>query len=418
MGNLSDKLSSLTFVPKAQSPARAGFLQVQTNSTTPEGWAAISSTIETTIVGADVLYPDLWANSSDFQSGSDLIFPPYGGISTDWVEFTPDFVNAGTYNYSGNSPSEQTRFYWRRNHSSLEIVSEGTAWARDDNNGNATDVILNFPIAGITSRGNKYHRVGGTEGTTGNINFNMGFYLEDGGSVIDFVTTTANNMQWQEIGWQAGEVQGPNLDIKIQITEWLTEEYYPIVKLYDDASNISMSIKDATASLTGAVRLSSDFAATTAQYGFLKAPNGTLRLHTGNGHGAVNNMIRIFTSVPVNDGDAFTYATTNDDGNSITCNRDMLISVAYQERSTNAQPFGISINSAALTTSITDFGPGNPGRVCFANTVDVSGGVNMCNKTFLVSSGDILRCHTGGSANLSNANDKVEANFQEVINLS
>ena len=48
-------------------------------------------------------------------------------------------------------------------------------------------------------------------------------------------------------------------------------ESIPMIKAYNDSSNISMSLADATATKTGAVRLSSDFAAGDGVYGFVQA---------------------------------------------------------------------------------------------------------------------------------------------------
>jgi hypothetical protein len=48
-------------------------------------------------------------------------------------------------------------------------------------------------------------------------------------------------------------------------------QFQPMIKVYDDASNISMSLADATATKTGAVRLDSSFAAGDGVYGLVQA---------------------------------------------------------------------------------------------------------------------------------------------------
>jgi hypothetical protein len=119
---------------------------------------------------------------------------------------------------------------------------------------------------------------------------------------------------------------------------------------------------------------------------------------TGNGHGGTNTMIRRFTNTSSNGG-SVTYADSAANGGSFTINSPGLYEIYYSdERGTNnPAEFGISLNSAQLTTSINAITLAN--RLAIGSvSLDQAGSVTRLARLAV---GDVIRAHTDGS--LTNA---------------
>lgn len=121
---------------------------------------------------------------------------------------------------------------------------------------------------------------------------------------------------------------------------------------------------------------------------------GFIRLHTGNGHGSTNTVIRRFTTAVSNVGGAITYADSSTLGATFTINEDGIYSISYTDFHTGGEAFGITLNSAELTTafvSITTVASKLAGEhVAASSYANVSW-------TGRLSSGDVIRAHTGGN---------------------
>jgi hypothetical protein len=114
---------------------------------------------------------------------------------------------------------------------------------------------------------------------------------------------------------------------------------------------------------------------------------------TGNGHGSTNNKIRRYTTTQSSVGSAITYADSAANGASFTINEDGLYSIYMVDNSvTTTATFGVSLNSAQLTTSIISITAAN--RVLYTwGTVQVPQSTSSVLKLV---AGDVIRPHTDG----------------------
>ena len=117
-------------------------------------------------------------------------------------------------------------------------------------------------------------------------------------------------------------------------------------------------------------------------------------VNTGNGHGSTNNKIRRFTTTQGSAGTAISYADSATLGSSFTINEPGIYEVMYADtRNASIPLFGISRNSAQLTTSIGDvtadsrLGVTHPPAGRFA-TLSVA---------TRLAAGDVVRPHTDGT---------------------
>lgn len=136
-------------------------------------------------------------------------------------------------------------------------------------------------------------------------------------------------------------------------------------------------------------------------------------VHTGNGHGAVNTKIRRFTTAMTNVGTAITYADHADNGASFTINETGLYSIAYCDVKTNGQAaHGISVNSAALTTSVESIPVAT--RPMLAKPAYDAGFYSIQPATIVVklTAGDVVRPHTDGDVNW--AGDSVNLSIRKI----
>jgi hypothetical protein len=132
-------------------------------------------------------------------------------------------------------------------------------------------------------------------------------------------------------------------------------------------------------------------AGTDGSSGLVKLPLSMIRVDTGNGHGATNTKIRRFTNSTTT-GTAITYTDSAANGATFTVNEAGVYAIAYTDRHSSAAYFGISLNSASLTTSIASISTAE--RLVSATAP--SDAAN-CSATVKLAAGDVIRPHTDGS---------------------
>lgn len=115
-------------------------------------------------------------------------------------------------------------------------------------------------------------------------------------------------------------------------------------------------------------------------------------VHTANGHATTNNKIRRFSTVMTNVGTAITYADSAADGASFTINVTGFYSIQYTDGGPTGARWGISRNSAELTTGIESIAIAT--RLSFARTA-ASENSPAC-RTLLLTAADVIRPHTDG----------------------
>lgn len=268
---LSDLNSSLEFVPQPLSAAKAGFIQSYSGTTAPDGWALLSSSAATTITNAQTLYPDLWANSNPaFQSGSDLVFPPQGGGVPSPVIFDTPLISDWN-NATGLTLNAISSLRHQIVGDELRILAS-YYFSGTGTSGSSLEFNFGSLLSGLTINltGDKFFSASGS--------YKVG---DTGGTLTPYWIGGTNRLQFYQDGTgtlrgtgvssgTAGEVVAIGFEISVPILEW-QDQPVAVVKLYNDASNISMSIADATATKTGAVRLNSGFAAGDGVYGLVQA---------------------------------------------------------------------------------------------------------------------------------------------------
>jgi hypothetical protein len=133
-------------------------------------------------------------------------------------------------------------------------------------------------------------------------------------------------------------------------------------------------------------------------YNSRNAENSMIRLHTGNGHGSVNNKIRRFSTTVADLGNAITYTDSATDGASFTINEDGVYFMNYNDvLSSSSENIGFSLNSTELTTAIGSLITVED-RLNYVTSASAafSGSTSWSGK---LKRGDIIRAHTGGNAN-------------------
>lgn len=123
-------------------------------------------------------------------------------------------------------------------------------------------------------------------------------------------------------------------------------------------------------------------------------------VHTGNGYGSTNTKIRRFTTTLTNVGTAITYADSATLGASFTINETGLYSVDYVDAAGGGIVYGISLNSALLTTNIDAIAPSN--RPCGYQIT--SGNGAQVGRVLRLVAGDVLRPHTNAAATPDTSN--------------
>ena len=120
-----------------------------------------------------------------------------------------------------------------------------------------------------------------------------------------------------------------------------------------------------------------------------------VEVHTGNGHGSSSTHIRRFTTVMTNTGTAITHATSASLGDTFTINEAGIYAIGYSDvYSAGAGAFGISLNSAALTTSVGSI----PVATRKAITLNAAANVTShCSAVLKLAAGDVIRPHTAST---------------------
>lgn len=116
-------------------------------------------------------------------------------------------------------------------------------------------------------------------------------------------------------------------------------------------------------------------------------------VHTGNGYGSTNTAIRRFTTTMTNTGTAITYADSATAGASFTINSDGVYEINYSDVGNNSGPyFGISVNSAQLTTGIQSIAIAN--RLVMTS-VPIALALVPVTRIVRLAAGDVIRPHNG-----------------------
>ena len=118
-----------------------------------------------------------------------------------------------------------------------------------------------------------------------------------------------------------------------------------------------------------------------------------IRLNTAAGYGSTNTKIRRFTNMVLNQGNDITYADSATLGASFTINKTGVYAVSYSDAFASSQYFGLSLNSAQLTTDIQSI------TVTNILKIGVTGGVGSpqtVSDTAYFTAGDVIRAHTTG----------------------
>lgn len=127
---------------------------------------------------------------------------------------------------------------------------------------------------------------------------------------------------------------------------------------------------------------------------------------TGNGHGSTNNKIRRYTTEQTNTGSAITYADSAANGASFTINETGIYSIYMIDNyDSGTAIFGVSLNSASLTTSIISIAAAERIFITRATINNPESG----SVTLRLAASDVIRPHTDG---LSNSTDAVSSVFR------
>ena len=124
-------------------------------------------------------------------------------------------------------------------------------------------------------------------------------------------------------------------------------------------------------------------------------------VHTGNGHGSTNTVIRRFTTTQATSGTAITYADSATLGASFTINLAGLYAISYIDAHSAATVHGISLNSAQLTTGIQTITAANRLGATFCG----AGLSSFVSAVAILAVGDVVRPHTQGTNSGNGASD-------------
>ena len=126
---------------------------------------------------------------------------------------------------------------------------------------------------------------------------------------------------------------------------------------------------------------------------------GAIHVNTSNGYGSINTKIRRFTNVVKNQGSDITYADSATLGATFTINTAGVYSISYTEHFGGTSYHGITLDSAELTTNITNLVAPDD-RLCMAYVV--AGNVQNVASGIYLPAGSVIRPHTNaGSAGSS-----------------
>lgn len=135
--------------------------------------------------------------------------------------------------------------------------------------------------------------------------------------------------------------------------------------------------------------------------GTVPATQSMVRLNTANGYGSTNTMIRRFTNVVTNQGSDITYADSATLGASFTINTSGVYAISYCDQFTAASAFGISLNSAQLTTAFASISVGD----VLASALATAANWQECAATTVyLPAGSVVRPHAAATATGTSTN--------------
>ena len=117
-------------------------------------------------------------------------------------------------------------------------------------------------------------------------------------------------------------------------------------------------------------------------------------VHTGNGYGSTNTKVRRLTTAMINTGTAITYADSATLGASFTINETGIYSIYRTDgNAAGSSQIGLSLNSAALTTSILSVAIANRLGAAGPNGSTAGSPAISISRRFV--NGDVIRPHDG-----------------------
>lgn len=124
-------------------------------------------------------------------------------------------------------------------------------------------------------------------------------------------------------------------------------------------------------------------------------------VHTGNGHGSTNTMIRRFTTTMTNTGTAITYADSSTLGATFTINEPGSYEIHYYDaKITTSSYAGISLNSSQLTTAIYSINTAN--RLTYGFSTNGNTPLPMT-RIVKLAANDVIRAHTDAQQDAAGA---------------
>lgn len=123
------------------------------------------------------------------------------------------------------------------------------------------------------------------------------------------------------------------------------------------------------------------------------ALNSMVRLHTANGYGSTNTVIRRFSTQVSSSGSDITYTDSAANGASFTVNVAGVYAISYSDAFVSGSYFGISLNSSQLTTSVVSITASDLLIQSTNSNNTYSGAVSW---TGYLPAGSVLRPHTAG----------------------
>lgn len=138
-------------------------------------------------------------------------------------------------------------------------------------------------------------------------------------------------------------------------------------------------------------------ARTTLGLGSVVFSKSQVRVNTANGYGSTNTMIRRFSNVVENVGADIVYADSAILGASFTIQTAGRYAISFSECLSGNNAFGITLNSAQLTTSISNAGLALASRVAMGNC-NAANTFGNCGATLELAAGDVIRPHNDGAA--------------------
>jgi hypothetical protein len=151
----------------------------------------------------------------------------------------------------------------------------------------------------------------------------------------------------------------------------------------------SVGISNATTTVAGAVKLPS------GKVDLVGAPPGPTT-----SHGSTNTKIRRFLTTVTNTGTSITYADSATLGGTFTINESGVYSITYNDSGAVGDGFGISLNSANLTTAVNSL---TTAERLISVVTSVAGRPLGTSLVVTLAAGDVIRAHTNGLVDAESA---------------